>query len=176
MRKLLLIMVVAVVTMTAKAQIYVGGELGFWRDYDANETTFKIIPEVGYKLSDKWAIGTTLGYEYLYAQGEKVNAMQVAPYARYTALSFGNVNIFFDGGFGFKTYKEDETDDSFNSWEVGIKPGLSIALNSKLNFITHFGFLGYRDTDEGSAKSWGKDGLGFDFSGNNLTFGLNYHF
>mgnify|MGYP005911981193 CR=1 FL=1 len=73
-------------------------------------------------------------------------------------------------------YKEDETDDSFNSWEVGIKPGLSIALNSKLNFITHFGFLGYRDTDEGSAKSWGKDGLGFDFSGNNLTFGLNYHF
>lgn len=176
MKKLLLLLVIAVSAISAKAQVYVGGEVGFWRDYDKNETTFNLIPEIGYTLSDKWAIGTTIGYEYLYKQGSKVNAMQIAPYARYTYATFGKVNLFLDGGFGFYTYKVKGDDSSYNSWELGIKPGLSVALSDELSFIAHCGFLGYRDADKGSRTSYGKDGIGFDVDGNNLTFGLLFHF
>ena len=60
---------VAVMSLTASAQVYVGGSVGLWRDYNANETSFNLIPEVGYNLSDKWAIGLQIGYRHEYKSG-----------------------------------------------------------------------------------------------------------
>ena len=53
MKKFLFTLAAAFVTLTASAQVYVGGEVGFWRNWadGANETTFKVLPEVGYNLS-----------------------------------------------------------------------------------------------------------------------------
>ena len=57
--------------MTASAQIYVGGQIGFSTssvnaDTEGSSsisgTSFKILPEVGYKLNDKWAVGIQVGY------------------------------------------------------------------------------------------------------------------
>ena len=149
-------MILAVASLTAGAQVYVGGEVGLWRNWKdaANTTNFTIKPEVGYNLNEKWAVGTTLGYIYSYDQGEKTNAFTVAPYARYTFVKLGNVNLFLDGGFGFATYKvksaEGVKGDAQNAWEVGIKPGVSVSLTEKLSFIAHVGFLGYRTADSGS--------------------------
>ena len=61
----------AVFAMTASAQIYVGGQIGFSTssvnaDIEGTNsisgTSFKILPEVGYKLNDKWAVGIQVGY------------------------------------------------------------------------------------------------------------------
>lgn len=168
-------MVVALVSLTAGAQVYVGGGVGLWRNRDANTTNFALVPEVGYKLSDRWSIGTTLGYEHAYTKGEKVNGVVVSPYARYNAVSLGRVTFFVDGGFGFSTFKVKGADSSSNGWQVGVSPGLSVALTDRLNFISHVGFLGWRDSDDG-ASSFGGDGFGFSLSGNDLTFGINYNF
>lgn len=178
MKKLLLTLLVAVMGLTASAQIYVGGEVGFWRNTDANKTNFKIIPEIGYVLSDKWAIGTTIGYDYTYNKGVKDNAVEVAPYARYTAVKFGAVSIFLDGGFGFSTHKysgDGIDSDSYNAWYVGIRPGVDVKLSKNIDFVAHCGFLGYRDNDD-NANSFGEQGFGFDLDGNNLTFGIYYTF
>ncbi len=57
--------------MTASAQVYVGGQIGFTSssvnlDMDGTNsvsgTSFKILPEVGYKINDKWAVGIQVGY------------------------------------------------------------------------------------------------------------------
>ncbi len=61
----------AVFAMTASAQVYVGGQIGFTSssvnlDMDGTNsvsgTSFKILPEVGYKINDKWAVGIQVGY------------------------------------------------------------------------------------------------------------------
>ena len=135
MKKLFLLIAVAVVTLTASAQVYVGGEVSFWREWQnaANKTTFSIMPEIGYNLDENWAIGTTLGYDYQYEKGVKYNAF----------AKLGNVNLFVDGGFGFATYKYKHngvSSDSQNAWSVGLKPGLSVNLTEKLSFIAHVGF------------------------------------
>ena len=184
MKKVFLSLVVLASSLAASAQMYVGGEVGLWRDYDANNTSFSIAPEVGYNLSDKLAIGLSIAYDYNYlGNDKKVNAIKVAPYARYTYAKFGNVNLFLDGGFGFKTYKvsvDGESGDAQNAWEVGLKPGLSVNLTSKLSFIAHVGFFGYRDSDDSVIDSYRSEylgnGIGFQLSGNDLNFGLLYNF
>lgn len=182
MKKILLTALVAIFTLTASAQVYVGGSAALWRDYNANETTFKLIPEIGYNLSDQWAIGVEIGYLHNYDNGTKSNGVTIAPYARYTALQWGAVRLFFDGGFGFNTYKtkwevgnKTVKSDPYNAWEIGIKPGLAVSLGKNIDFVAHLGFLGYRDSDD-KARTFGRDGLGFDFDANNLSFGLNYKF
>ena len=184
MKKMLLTAVVALVTLSASAQVYLGGEVGLWRNPDANTTQFNLRPDVGYKLSDKWALGIAVQYNHTYVRGEKANSMGVNPYARYTAAKFGPVSVFLDGGFEFNSVKWKDR-DSYNEWGIGIKPGLAVNLTDKLSFVTHLGFLGYNDTDEGdyvddfgAGAFWGIDenhGFGFRFS-NAIRFGLYYNF
>lgn len=179
MKKFLFSLVAAVITLTASAQVYVGGEVGLWRNWDANHTTFSIVPEIGYNLDENWAIGTSIGYLYNYNDGKKINAVVVAPYARYTYAKFDAVSLFLDGGFGFQTYKvspkHGKSGDSQNGWQVGIKPGVKVDLTSKLSFVAHVGFFGYQDADDDYC-AWGEDGFGFKLDGNNLNFGLYYNF
>ena len=162
--------------ITASAQVYLGGEVGFWRNWDSNKTQFSITPEIGYNLDENWAIGTTIGYSYAY-QGslpvvgnQKMNAFIVEPYARYTFAKFDAVSLFLDGTVGFSTYKysyeHGDDGDAQNQWEVGVKPGVKVDLTSKLSFIAHVGFLGYRDTNDDYAanglRPFGDDGLEVD--------------
>ncbi len=179
MKKFLFTLAAAFVTLTASAQVYVGGEVGFWRNWadGANRTTFKIVPEVGYNLSEDWAIGTQIGYSYVYNHGDKTNAFIVTPYARWTFAKFDAVSLFVDGGFDFYTYKTDKgrgSDDSKNAWGIGIKPGVKVDLTDKLSFVAHAGFFGYRDAD--GDTPFGENGFGVDVDGNALQFGLYYNF
>ena len=182
MKKVILSLVAAVMTLTASAQVYLGGELNFWRDWEdnANKTTIGIAPEIGYKLNENWAIGTTIGYAHAYEKGVKVNAIVVSPYARYTYLKLDNVNLFLDGGFGFGTYKTkvgDVSGDAQNAWEIGLKPGVSVDLTEKLSFVAHVGFFGYRTSDDAYSKGFfGDNGFGLKLSGNDLSFGLVWNF
>ncbi|MBP3227876.1 MAG: outer membrane beta-barrel protein [Bacteroidaceae bacterium] len=173
MKKMLLTAVVALMTLSANAQVFLGGEVGAWRNPTQNETQFSIQPEVGYVLSDKWALGVAVGYEYNYLDGTKVNSVGVNPYARYTFAKFGPVSVFADGGFEFATQKV-KGYDAATVWGVGIKPGVAVNLTEKLSFVSHIGFLGYRDSNDYAIHS--NDGFGFNLDGNELTFGLYYNF
>lgn len=175
MKKLFFTLMVAVLSLTASAQVYVGGEANLWRNYDANTTSFAIQPEIGYNLNEKWAIGTTVGYVHLYILGMKVNGATIAPYARYNYAKLGPINLFLDGGFGLNTYKIKKSDTSNNGWQIGIMPGLAVNVSEKLSFIAHIGFLGWRDSDD-DISAFGENGIGFKLSGNDLRFGLIYNF
>ena len=66
MKKLFLSLLVGAASLTASAQVYVGGEVGLWRNNDANHTSFSLKPQVGYELSNKWAIGGSIGFTHDY--------------------------------------------------------------------------------------------------------------
>ena len=194
MKKLFLSLIVAVCSLAASAQAYVGGQVGLWRNTDANHTSFNLAPELGYKLSDQWELGLSIGFAHNYYDGTKVNGFEVDPYVRYTVAKAGPVSFFLDGGFGFATAKAKRGDwksDSFNQWQIGIKPGVKVSLSKKVDFIASMGFLGYRDNDDVKVTGiddlddfvedaipsvYGEKGFGFDFKTSNLKFGLIYNF
>lgn len=191
MKKFLLTLMVAVFTLTANAQFYVGGEAGLWRNPDHNTTDFTLRPEFGYELNKKWDLGIAIGYTHNYdGYGDdgyfhvKTNSFNINPYARWTFANLGPVNFFLEMGFGVETYKVKASDkddnveiksDALTAWNIGVRPGLSVDVAKHLQFITHVGFLGYRDSDD-HFNGHRNDGFGFDVSSEDLTIGFVYKF
>ena len=83
MKKILMTMVAVFAAMNMNAQVYIGGSVALeaWSSQrlagDKSETAFKLMPEIGYNLNEKWSIGTVIGY-----QSDKFNGVK-----------FGNVNL-----------------------------------------------------------------------------------
>ena len=183
MKKIFAVALVAMMTMTVNAQVYVGGGVGFQTSsYDGNsETYFTIIPEIGYNLNEDWAVGMTIGYGEAKTKmnvagvkvTDKVKTFQIAPYARYTFVKFDKVNLFVDGTVAYK--HENYAGVKTNTFGIGLKPGVAVNLNDKLSFVAHVGFLGYENEKvKGDDKSANSFGLGLD--GSNLSFGVYYNF
>jgi hypothetical protein len=180
MKKLFSLIAVAFVAMSVNAQVYVGGSLGInaWSSQknagDRSETTFSILPEVGYNLNDEWAVGTVIGYvsdKWVGVNGISESAFTFNPYARYTYLKAGKVSLFVDGGVDFTTASKAD----WNELAIGLKPGLAVSLSDNISFVSHLGFIGYDvynpDGDDNNISKFG-----LDLSGNNLTFGLYFNF
>ncbi len=54
------------VAVCANAQVFIGGTAGIAStggEHLSDETTFKILPEIGYNINRNWAVGTVVGYE-----------------------------------------------------------------------------------------------------------------
>ena len=183
MKKIFAVALVAMMTMTVNAQVYVGGGVGFQTtSQDGNsETFFKLVPEIGYNLDENWAVGIAVGYgehKTTLKSGNlkttaKVKAFEIAPYARYTFAKFDKVNLFVDGTVDY--LHTDNAGDKNNTFSIGLKPGVAVNLNDKLSFVAHAGFLGYQnDKVKGDDKSTNTFGLNLD--GSNLSFGVYYNF
>ena len=175
MKKIAVLCLILMSALAVKAQVYVGGAVGFWHNDDLDATSFEISPEVGYNINENWAIGATLGFahEKVSKEGIKVkaNAFAFAPYARFTFFESKVVRLFIDGGMCVSTYKM-KGFDSESGFEIGLKPGISLKLSEHFNFVTKYGFLGYRDEYLGK----GSDGYGFALSSEDLTIGFHYEF
>lgn len=182
MKKFLMTIVAAIAAVSVNAQIYVGGGLGLTStSYDGNSTTtFKLLPEVGYNLDNKSAVGLALTYAQSGKGNDKVTAIGVKPYYRYAFLTSGKVSLLADGGFFFGNVEAyNGTLNKMvktNDFQIGVWPGVAVAVSDKISFVSHFGFLGYETIkpDYDGAKS--TDTFGFDLSSLNLTFGLYYNF
>ena len=180
MKKIMMIAAMMVAAVSANAQVYLGGSVGVaTSSYDGNSTTvWSILPEVGYNLNEKWALGMTIGYgesrvKVKNAGTEKVKTFQVSPYARYTFVKFDKINLFVDGGVGYM--HENYAGTKTNTFAIGFKPGVAVNLNEKLSFVAHVGFLGYENEKvKGDDKS--TNSFGFDLNGNALSFGVYYNF
>lgn len=121
MKKIVFFLFATMLVASVKAQVYVGGTVGLWHNDDLDATFFKLEPEVGYNLSEKWAVGGVLAFAHGKTDGSKYNAFALAPYARYSYYENKVVRLFVDGGFGFSTQKVKGA-DSVNGFEIGFKP------------------------------------------------------
>lgn len=90
MRKLFLLVVIVMAAITASAQegIYLGGGISLWRNNDVDKTSFSITPDVGYNLSEKWAVGAELAYAHKgYDEDYKVSTNAFAWLRMHVTLS-----------------------------------------------------------------------------------------
>lgn len=178
MKKIYMTLVAVMFAVCANAQIYVGGNVGVASVDNGNdsETIYSFLPEVGYKFNDTWAAGVMLGWSKGSLQNVDGNlgysglqqTFEINPYARFTFVKSKLINIFCDGGIGYKHYN-----GLGDEYSVGLKPGIELKL-SKFSLLAHVGFLGYQkaDADNGGEMSV----AGFDFDSNNITFGVLYNF
>ena len=177
MKKLVMTLVAAVIAVSASAQVYLGGGIGFSsvkiKGADA-ETTFKFLPEVGYNIDESWAVGMVIGYSKgapMAFNDGVTETFAVNPYVRYTALKTKYVNLFFDGTVGYASVK-----DEGSVYEFGIKPGLAVNLNEHFSFVTHVGFFGYNLIDPKADGVKNSSQFGLNLDGRNNTFGVYYNF
>ena len=166
--------------MNMNAQFYVGGSVGFGSAKlggGDSESTYKIVPEVGYNLNDQWAIGVALGYQKgscnfgnLDFNPGKVEVFAVSPYARYTFMESDMVNVFVDGGLTFASYK-----DAGSAFQAGLRPGIALKASDAISLVAHVGFVGFETySPKGDGESSNAFGLNLD--NNNIMFGVYYNF
>lgn len=177
MKKIVCMLVVALVAISASAQVYVGGSFGISSQKtetvaESKTTTIKILPEIGYELNEAWSLGTVIGYEHAKTGDLKMNTFTIAPYARYHFLENDMVKLFADGGFGFSTSKV-KGSDALNAWNIGIRPGIAVKLSDHFCLVAKYGFFGYEKQDiiGGEQKKFG-----LDFDTDELNFGFHYIF
>jgi hypothetical protein len=151
MKKFLILAVVAVFAVSANAQYYIGGSIGFAGSTDKPEagdktttTGFTIAPEFGYSLTEKVDLGITLGYSNSKEKtGDvelKVNGWEVAPYVRYSLVQFGNFNVLGKAAVSVGGGKEGEQKNT--NFGIRIAPIVTYALSDKFDLFTNLNFLG----------------------------------
>jgi len=180
MKKIMMTLVAIAMATTMNAQWYVGGSVGFGSAKVGggdSESTYKILPEVGYSFNDKWSVGVALGYQkgaasfgnYNFTQGTQ-EIFSVNPYARYTFFNADRLSIFCDGGIGFASIK-----DTGTGFQVGLRPGLAFKASDKISLVAHIGFVGFETfSPKGGGDSSNAFGLNLD--GVASSFGIYYNF
>lgn len=176
MKKVILAIVVALTSMAASAQVWMGGSLGL--DFTKPEggktiTSFTISPEVGYTLSDKWDIAIAINENLVACDGESANSISVEPYARYTFAKAGIASFFVDGGvaIGSVGYSNGEwLDESVMAYTIGFRPGVKLAVSEKVGLVAKLGFLGWQKVEDSYSS------FGLNVNNNALSFGMYWSF
>lgn len=144
MKKLLLVLAIGLAAaFSANAQLYLGGSLHFGTNQTFNDkleetALIQINPEVGYWLSDKWAVGGIIGFD----NGMGRIDVEIIPYVRYSLLEMGPVSLFLDGQLGF-AISSAGGETQFGFAGVGVAPGIAIPVGDHLSFVGHLGRIGY---------------------------------
>lgn len=174
MKKILVLLFAVMATMAVNAQLYVGGSVGFSSvkpEGGKSVSTYKIMPEIGYNLSDNWAIGATLGYAKIEMNEELMKGFEIAPYVRYTFVKSDLLNLFVDGQVSFNSSKPDgDGAESISTFGVGIKPGLAVNLSENISLIAKYGLLGYEKQKDGYSE------FGLNVDASKIEFGFIYNF
>ena len=179
MKKLLLFAVLMVASLSASAQWYFGGQIGFTRNATDNVTLLNIAPEVGYDFNEDWSFGGVLQYQYDYRNKVNTNIFEISPYARYKFAKLANdkLQFFVDGGVGFGVQKVTNHDAGF-VYHIGFRPGVSYTFNDHWSVVAHLAQLGWEGATDKAINDYSrKNQFTWNiFDWNNLMFGLYYSF
>lgn len=173
MKKYFLSAIFTIVTILGvSAQDYkwwIGGRTTLWAGDD--ETVVVIAPEIGYHLNQKFTIAASLGFhsydydDYQYMR-EDISGLVLNPYLRYNAFKKGILFGYVDGGVEFGL-------GDIEGVQVGLKPGIAVAITNRFCVALQFGFLGYSDGKGLGARS---KGFGLDLSGYQSGLAFFYSF
>lgn len=190
MKKLLLSLAVALGAISVNAQeagsMWVGGTVGFtyedikgstsFGSYSGSQTSYKILPEFGYVLSENLALGISVGYIHTEERSDenllgKHEGFVAAPFLRSSFLKGSMGSLFIDTGVDYAHLKSGGTKSDL--LQIGFKPGVAVTVSEKISLIGKFGFLGYTHAKEGAHKT---NGYGFDFDLSNIQLGAAINF
>lgn len=142
---------------TVKAQIYVGGGLGFGVSQQ-EQLRIYIAPEVGWNVTNHFTLGGKLSYE------SGVNRFGLDPYVRLNILKRESVvRIMATVEAPFNWAKD------YSSYGFFFRPGLSVRVSPTVRIEGHFGYFGW-----GSVTNYGAttQGWAYNISTNSINLGV----
>lgn len=186
MKKFFTLAFVAMLAMTANAQVFVGGEMGLSTnkttvdgDKLSSGTTFTLAPMIGYELDNEWAVAVRLGYGYdsnsTYTFGDvkltgTTNTFTINPFVRYKFVRKGNFFAYIDGGVKFSSVHNNGVDDNLNQFRVGLNPGIGYKIAKNVSLTASLGDLSYAYTWRDEVKN-----NAFNLSlTDNVSFGVQF--
>lgn len=170
MKKILMMAAFVMAAVTANAQSWVGGNLGYNYNDGTEAHALSISPEVGFNINDKWAFAVNLDYTMNKVKnGLTVHEFTVNPYARYTFAKSGMASFFVDGGIEVGAQKIKDVDDAEAIYGFGFQPGVALQVSKKVCLVTKLGSLGFRHAGDVNR-------MGFNVNNEAITFGAYYAF
>lgn len=179
MKKFLFMALIAVMTLGASAQNwYSGGQVTFGRTTQSvsglKTTQVTVLPEIGYNMTENFAIGSVLGVSYKKTGDQKLTVLKINPYARYTYFQNERIGLFLDGGVDFGIGRANG--HTAVEYGIGLRPGVSLNITDRFSLVAHVGFLGYQSGNRPAKRNGTPENWGLDLNSNNLMFGFYYHF
>ncbi|MBQ0164859.1 MAG: porin family protein [Bacteroidaceae bacterium] len=150
MKKLILMAAVALCSLSASAQWYAGGGLGFGvvsPSVGDNKTSFYLTPEVGYSFNNKWGVGLDLSVGYNKIAKQDNTSFLFAPYARWTFAKAGIASFFADGALELETNPVLTTNDG-TRFGLSIKPGVALNVSKHIDLQAKANLLSFSVYDE----------------------------
>ena len=159
-------------SITATNGFYVGGGVTF--ESTSDETAIAIVPEIGYKMSNKASLGARVGFGSQGSGDSKYTIFSIKPYVRQNLMALGQIKFILDYQLLYQS--DGLKDNKTNTFGLGIAPGLFYQLNNRLSVATHLGFVGYTSSklDVEGAEAVNKFSL--NASSENLGLSLFYNF
>ncbi|CAM3485437.1 outer membrane beta-barrel protein [Sphingobacterium prati] len=180
---------IAANAQTEKGKIMVGGQVGFEtskvKDTDHKNNSFSINPTVGYFVSDNWAVGTGVGYNWSKNEADKnnstkVDAFQVAPFVRkYSANGplrfFAQLSVPMSWGKMTAESNNVETKNKFENYGVELAPGLAYFPTSQIGIELKVRGL-YYNYNKDKTNDITTNTFGLDANSLAPTLGVQFHF
>lgn len=180
---------------TEKGKFIVGGNVGLNSTKvdgaDKADFRFNVVPSVGYFVSDNFAVGTGVGYNYnkQVSEGALTQSFEVAPFGRYyVGLSdqfkfFGQLSVPMNFG-NVKDVNEttgDVGDKVGTVTQIGVKlsPGFAFFPTKRVGIEVSVDGLGYQNStlkDELTGAKVKVNSFGLDASTITPKLGVMFHF
>lgn len=173
MKKIFAVALMAMMTLAANAQVFVGGAVSYSSEKalkgSKSVNTFTLAPEVGYNFNENWTAGLTINFTSEDDGNQTTTATGLGVYGRYNYLKSGIATLFVEADVDYTAYNH----DAGNTFGIGLMPGLSLALSDRLSLVAKTGVLGYA---KNSDKRGGGSAFGIGVNNTDLSFGLYYNF
>lgn len=146
MKKVFSFAAAVLLSLSASAQVYVGGGLGFKYQHvegGGNATAFSLVPEVGYCINEKFAVGAQVGMDYIKVKGADGQTGWLADaYGRYTFGEVGSVKFFGELALGYEWCRVNGVTPG--NFTIALRPGASVALSEKCSLVGRFDIMSYK--------------------------------
>lgn len=173
MKKIFAVALMAMMTLAANAQVFVGGAVNYSSGKalkgSKSVNTFTLAPEVGYNFNENWTAGLTINFTSEDDGDQTSTATGLGVYGRYNYLKSGIATLFVEAGVGYTAYNH----DCGSVFSLGLRPGLSVALSDRLSLVAKTGVLGYT---KNSDERGGGSAFGVGVDNTDISFGLFYNF
>ena len=136
---------------------WAGGKTTLWAG--DNESTVIVAPEIGRHLNQYFTAAASIGFHsYSSDYVDDISGIVLNPYIRYNAFKKGVLFGYIDGGAEFGL-------GDFDFFQVGLKPGIAVAITNRFVVALQYGFIGYSDGKGVGLPNIRSKGIGIDLSG-----------
>ena len=151
MKKILMVTAMLTFALAASAQFYLGGSVGVstntvrFQGEHSTLATYGIVPEMGYNISNVFAVGVAVGVKYTVpGEEDDYTTWDVSPYFRTTFANVRSMKFFVDLSPCYQKYSNNTTDISADGFGFSVNPGFRVNLTDKLEFLGRTSIFSYQ--------------------------------